>query len=720
MKRFADLASLRQWVLSSLILTLSGSLLAQDIAMGTWRTHFSYRNAKHLAVTPEKIFCAAENGFFSRELSTGETRKLSKIDGLSDVGISALAYNESANVLVIGYRSGFIDFVFEDRILSISDLATSDLDINKTINDIAFGTSKTYLATDVGIIVVNTAEAEVSDNFVQIGSGGNQVEISQILLGNESLIVRTSEGIQSGDFNRNLLDFNNWNRYAGSSGYENLTLVNNDIYATSGTDLLNLSSTWNDTGVDLPSGTSGLFAVGEVLMTIDDSGVVFSFNGAVFEPVFSTTASNANDIAKSGDQFFFADGIQGLIDQAGNALSPDGPLEDDFSNFRVIQNSLYGFHAPSPFSYTGSTQKPSFSVFSGGVWEDRSIANFTNVSDVARFNGNFYFGSIGDGIYDELKNTIIQNIGVSEYDTMITALAGGDKLWVSSFGNQSPIHLMDQDGEWSSFTSAQLFDDEFLTIDLSDLGVGWLGSSSGTITVLEPEEINADIISTSDGLPSTFIDIDISIEDNAWVATSRGPAQFLSASFIFDASDAILPIFENRVLFEGEQINAVMTDGGNRIWFGTNNGIWIYDENTSEQVAVFNTVNSPLPSDTIIQMEYNGSNGEVFIQTYRGMVSFRSSSSNGSRVHRNVNIFPNPVRPEYSGLVGLTGLARNVSVKVTDVSGNLVTELEANGGSASWDLMNQRGGKVATGIYLFFSSSRDGVDTYVGKIAVVR
>ena len=85
-----------------------------------------------------------------------------------------------------------------------------------------------------------------------------------------------------------------------------------------------------------------------------------------------------------------------------------------------------------------------------------------------------------------------------------------------------------------------------------------------------------------------------------------------------------------------------------------------------------------------------------------------------------MNIFPNPVRPEYQGLVGLKGLARNVNVKVTDINGNLVAEVEANGGTASWDLMDIRGSKVATGIYLFFSATSDGEDTYVGKIAVVR
>ncbi|WP_420576776.1 hypothetical protein [Ekhidna sp.] len=722
MKRFADHASLRRWALSSLMLFLGWCVSAQDIAVGTWRTHFSYMNAKHLAVTPDRLFCASENGLFSRDLASGETRKLSKIDGLSDVGVSALAYNESANVLVIGYRSGVVDFVFEDQILSIDDLANSTLDVNKTINDMAFESGQTFLATDLGVIVVSTSDATVQENFVNIGSGGNEVEVQQIYTRNDSLFIRTTEGIQSGSLSQNLLDFSNWNRYAGSAGYANLTKVGDDLFATSGTNLLQLSSSWNDTGADLPAGANSLFSDEEDLWTSDAGGTIYRYDGSTFEMQLSTTATMVNELVQINGTFFLADGEQGLVDASGDSFSPDGPVSDSFSNVRVLANEAFGFHAPSVFSYDGSEEQAEFSVFSDGQWEPRSIDGFTNVSDVARYNGNYYYSSIGDGLYDETAAEMIADIPGSsaEPDTVITSLAAGDRLWVSSFGNSNPIHTLDEESNWSSYASTLLFDDEFLTIDLSETGVAWLGSSSGSITVFEPNEGTSDLLTTSDGLPSSFIDIDITVEDNAWIATSQGPAFYPSASFVFSDTEAILPSFENRVLFEGEAINAVITDGGNRIWFGTNSGLWVYDENTSEQVAVFNEGNSPLPSDRIIQLAYNGTNGEVFIYTDQGMVSYRSASSWGSARHRNVNIFPNPVRPDYLGLVGLTGLARNAIVKITDINGNLVQELNASGGSASWNLMDIRGRKVATGIYLFFSATSDGEETYVGKIAVVR
>lgn len=722
MKLFAGHASLRRWVLNSLTLLCSLGVVSQDIAVGTWRTHFSYNDARQLAATTDKIFCATATGLFSREISSGSIRKLSKTDGLSDVGVSALAYNEDLNVLVVGYRSGFMDFIFENELLSIADLANSNLDGDKTINDIAFGTSETFLATDFGVIVVGTSNAEIIENYVQIGNGGIGVEVLEIITRNDSLFIRTNEGIQSGRLGTNLLDFENWTRYPSSSSYTDLTIASNAIHATSGNNLMRFSSgVWSDTGFDLPSGATNLFEINNELVTTS-GGTMYQLGVSGFEMTISTSAISINDLVSINGSFFLADGELGLVDQDGTSLSPSGPLSDTFSNFRVISNELFGFHAPSTFSYNGSVQVAQFSKFSEGEWSLTSIPNFTNVSDVTRFNGNFYYSSIGDGLYDELNESIIQNIpgSSSELDTVITALASGEDLWVSSFRNQTPIHIMNQDLEWISYARTFLGSEEFLTIDLSRSGIAWLGVSSGVITIFDKIEVRRDQISTADGLPSSFIDIDISVEDNAWVGTARGPALFPDASFIFFDTNGIQPTFENRTLFEGEQINAVMTDGGNRIWFGTNSGLWVYDENTSEQVAVFNESNSPLPSNQIIQLAYNGANGEVFIYTSEGMVSFRSSSSVGSRGHGNVNIFPNPVRPSYQGLVGLTGLANNANIKVTDVSGNLVKEIDANGGSASWDLTDIRGGRINTGIYLFFSSTSDGEETYVGKIAVVR
>ncbi|MEJ2004828.1 MAG: hypothetical protein P8X57_07670, partial [Cyclobacteriaceae bacterium] len=67
--------------------------------------------------------------------------------------------------------------------------------------------------------------------------------------------------------------------------------------------------------------------------------------------------------------------------------------------------------------------------------------------------------------------------------------------------------------------------------------------------------------------------------------------------------------------------------------------------------------------------------------------------------------------------VGISGLARDAIVRITDVSGRLIYQTRANGGTAAWPVRQMN--RLNTGMYLVFSASEDGEESYVGKIAVI-
>ncbi len=721
MKHFAGHALMKHCIKIFSILYSIG-IIGQDIAIGTWRTHFSYSNARILATNADKVFCAVENGLFSYTLNSGEIRKLSKLDGLSDAGISAMNYSPNANVLVIGYREGLIDFIYENEIVTIRDIANSNLEGDKRINDIAVNQNLAYMATALGVIVIDLPSSEIIENYIQIGAGGDQVVVSEIIVRNDSLFILTDQGVQSGSLGKNLLDFNNWRRYPNTSLYTDLTIGNQKLYAVDGNGGVALfqDEAWVEGFLALPEGADQLFELANDIYTVAN-GQIFQLVNGIFELRLSTNLPSINDLLLIDGELFIADGVVGLTDDEGMRIPIQGPITDSYSNLKVLSTEVFAFHAPSAISYDGTQKIAGYSYFNEGGWTNPVIEGFENISDVSDFNGTRYFASIGDGLFNSNTQEVIIDIpdSGSELDSIIAVLGSRDQLWVGGSGNE-PIHSFNSDGSWFSYEAAQVFDDGFLAIEIAFSGVAWLTSSGGNITVIDPEAEEIEELSRSDGLPSTVNDFNISIEDNVWAVTDRGPAFFPSASFIFSETQAIQPTFENRLLFEDEVINAVLTDGGNRVWFGTDRGLWVFDESTSEQVAVFNESNSPIPSDVILDLAYNGKNGEVFIITDKGMVSYRSSSSIGNRDHRNVSVFPNPVGPGYDGLVGINGLARNVSLKITDISGNLVQEVFSNGGTASWDLLDQRGSMVVTGVYYFFSATSDGEETYIGKVAVVR
>jgi hypothetical protein len=125
-----------------------------------------------------------------------------------------------------------------------------------------------------------------------------------------------------------------------------------------------------------------------------------------------------------------------------------------------------------------------------------------------------------------------------------------------------------------------------------------------------------------------------------------------------------------------------------------------------------------IPCYKIIDIEINTQSGEVFISTDRGVVSFRSDAKDGSDF-QNVKIFPNPVTPNFNGTIGISGLATDAYIKITDVSGKLIWQTQANGGTATWNARDYNGRRASTGIYLIFSASQDGNESFVGKIAVI-
>ncbi len=109
-----------------------------------------------------------------------------------------------------------------------------------------------------------------------------------------------------------------------------------------------------------------------------------------------------------------------------------------------------------------------------------------------------------------------------------------------------------------------------------------------------------------------------------------------------------------------------------------------------EQIYHFTEENSPLFSNIVSSIAINGE-GEVFMGTSKGIISFRAEASPPNVVYTDVYAYPNPVRQGFEGSIGIKGLIKDANVKITDISGNLVYETRSLGGQAIWN------GKTLTG-----------------------
>ena len=111
--------------------------------------------------------------------------------------------------------------------------------------------------------------------------------------------------------------------------------------------------------------------------------------------------------------------------------------------------------------------------------------------------------------------------------------------------------------------------------------------------------------------------------------------------------------------------------------------------------------------------------GEVFIGTDKGIISYRSTATEGGETFQNVYAFPNPVKEGFQGVIGINGLVTNAQVRITDIGGNLVFSTKAEGGQAIWDGKNFNGRKAKTGVYLVYASSDKGEEKVVTKILII-
>ena len=80
----------------------------------------------------------ANGGVFCYDLDDRTLTPMSKGDGLSDVGIATLAYDDATQALVVAYNNSNIDIISEGRTYNLSDIKRSEISGDKNIYHIRF------------------------------------------------------------------------------------------------------------------------------------------------------------------------------------------------------------------------------------------------------------------------------------------------------------------------------------------------------------------------------------------------------------------------------------------------------------------------------------------------------------------------------------------------------------------------------------------------------
>jgi len=438
----------------------------------------------------------------------------------------------------------------------------------------------------------------------------------------------------------------------------------------------------------------------------------------------------------------FSEEVSQIAIKRGNPYVASGGVQDNFT-FTFSRKGVYVFQ-DSDWKNINQNDFP--------IFFDEDILNFFRIAPHPDLDliylGTYWSGIVEfnedteeiTAIYDQNNSSLQGAIG-DEQRERISGLAfdRDNNLWIANYAAPNPVSVLTPEGNWHNFSVGPNLNLSNVTIDQN--GYKWFpvfGISGGILVfdhgdrIEDPTDDRFRFINSNNSELTTNVvnDVAIDLEGSVWVATGEGPVIFDCGNdpFESDCTGRRIKVLQDSIaafLLADVDINTIEIDGANRKWFGTSNGIFVQSASGDEQELGFSSSNSPLFDDNVIDLAFDGTSGEMWIGTDRGLQVYRTETTIGTRTHRasNVYSYPNPVPPEYNGPIAIKGLANDVDVKITDVNGKLVYETESLGGQAIWNGEDFLGQKVSSGVYLVFSSTSDifsDPDSFVTKIMVVR
>ena len=189
-----------------------------------------------------------------------------------------------------------------------------------------------------------------------------------------------------------------------------------------------------------------------------------------------------------------------------------------------------------------------------------------------------------------------------------------------------------------------------------------------------------------------------------WVGHTAGLFSFDPEGVFSDMPRAKRYPHESSYLCEGYSVYDIGCDRDNNKWLATNNGVYFVSADGSTVYQHFTTTNSDLPSDVVYSIECDTVMNRVYIYSTAGIAEYIPDGGKAAINFDGLYAYPNPVEPDYTGMVVIDGLMENSYVTVTDREGNVVVQFGPVTGKALWDTSGADGERVATGIYHIYAA----------------
>ncbi|MGN0068664.1 MAG: two-component regulator propeller domain-containing protein [Prevotella sp.] len=744
--------------------------------IGTWNTFLAYSEITKIEQAGDMIFVLASNGLYSYNENDESIQTYDKLNGLSDCNITDIAWCKDASRLVIVYNNYNIDLLDKNgNITNISEYYTKNMIGDKTINAITINGNTAYLSTGFGIVCINVKKAEISSTY-NLG-----YKVSDLAILGKRINIATDNGICYCDMDNNPADKKNWTATNTEYRFKNIRNVGGNLifnaYGWVGylkTDKY-LRYTLFAGGFTYISQTDEkIFFFGQENTTVVDKELNKKIIEKPFTYITADKSADNNYIIADGEYVSFIEiNEQNNIITKKSNIKPDGPRYNYFHFLKPYNNKLYtsggGIFSTIELNRPGTIQvmdnNKDWTVFQDDLQSINNNVKYIDIQCVAidPKDENHVFAGGRTGLYEFQNGQFKQYFGY-ENSPLVPAIDQNNNylyvfgllfdnegnLWCLNSNNNKNSGILcftsnrewksyphtdlicDVDGEKRVFTQMKrpIFDSRQLMWFVNDY---WINPALICYQPSTDEVKVYDFFVNEDGKTVNVSYVTCVAEDqdhNIWIGTDVGPLMLTQSSISSDYStftQVKVPRNDGTnladYLLSNVYITSIAIDGAGRKWFGTdNNGVYLISADNMEEIEHFTTSDTPLLSNNIESIAIDGKKGEVFFGTNEGLCSYMSDATdiNEEMTKDNVYAYPNPVKPDYTGIITVVGLTFNADVKIVSSNGTLVAEGRSNGGTFTWDGKDKKGKRVASGVYMVETATQYGEKGTLCKIAIVK
>ena len=759
--------------LSLIIFFFTVLTIPAQTSSSRWVDMFSYLYITSFQVQENKWYVASENAVFFFYPQTGEYKRFSTIQGINSERITVLFFHPATGRTFIAHRDGHIDIILHDETVQKENglfLSAIPSD-KKKIYDVESVGNKLYLATDIGISEYHIDLLEFGDTFY-IGNGGMELKINDLILHDDKLYAATqSEGIKYiNESNPSKADFYAWNQ-TGNGNWKKLFVFNNIVFAVQGNKIYRIE----------PSLTQVYQAPADIKdVAVNDTHIFIGLQQSILQLDGSFNLQHTfypstqypfklNKLQADNQNIFLGTHEHGVIkiqlnDGSMQSFHPDCPLynfpfaADIYDgHIWVVYGDYDELYNPFPLEHYG------ISRFINRQWNNihYNKINTTTLTDVKinrQDTSQVFVGSFHEGLlefrsgqvyqkYDPTNSTIepiILNSGPYHSYRISPLLFDDDgNLWMFQGLVMNEVHKFSlQTGQWQAYSFSSLMNSAFnegaADMQFDKDGNLWMATHRLGVVGLNPETGDLVQLTENNNIPyegnyrntqATAID-----KNNIlWIGTLKGLRILRNPSRAFtDPQIQAQPIIIELAELEGEdnqgeellnnqQITEIVVDGSNYKWIGTSNaGVFYFNEDGQQTIYHFTKENSPLPGNVIYDISVDPISGMVLFSTDNGLIGFKSDATEGKNNLDDAYVYPNPLNMKKHKRLFIRNIMSKVFVKITDVEGNLVYEIQSKGGTVSWDLKNFSGRPVSSGVYFILLSDEKHENNKILKAVIIR